>query len=58
MDGKAVGKIALALLGYNQNQITSELNIAQPTVSNSLNAAGCKRLKEYLDYVENKLIDL
>lgn len=56
--GKQSEILALALLGYNQNQIASELNIAQPTVSNSLNAAGWKRLKEYLDYVENSLIGL
>ncbi len=44
-----------ALLGRNQNQIASDLNITQPTVNKSLNAAGWKRLREYLDYIENSL---
>ena len=47
--------IVLALLGCNQNQIATELNISQPTVNRSLSAAGWKRLKEYLDYMEYSL---
>lgn len=47
--------MALALLGCTQNQIASELDITQPTVNKSLNAAGWKRLKEFLDHVENSL---
>ncbi len=50
--------MVLALLGCNQSQIASELSIAQPTVNKSLNAAGWKRLKEYLDYIENSPIGL
>ncbi len=50
--------MVLALLGCNQSQIASELNIAQPTVNKSLNAAGWKKLKEYLDYMENSHIGL
>ena len=47
--------MALTLLGCNQYQIASELDIAQPTVYKSLNAAGWKRVKEFLDHVENSL---
>jgi len=47
--------MALTLLGCNQYQIASELDIAQPTVYKSLNSAGWKRVKEFLDHVENSL---
>jgi len=50
--------MVLALLGCTQNQIASELDITQPTVNKSLNAAGWKRLKEFLDHVENSLLGL
>lgn len=52
---KQAETIALALLDTNQKQIAAELSIVQSTVNKSLNAAGWKRIKEYLDIIEYRL---
>jgi len=47
--------IMFSLLGIKQNQIASEFSITPPTVNKSLNAAGWKRIKEFLESTETSL---
>jgi len=49
------GLMMFSLLGIKQNRIASELSITPPTVSKSLNAAGWKSIKEFLESIEDSL---